>query len=121
MFFIFSCGTSRKKWVQENCNETGGYVIGKKDARLGKDINTDFLEKCPQENKEITNKGYLEGYKAEKGKDSAQVPAKEEEYKYGQDVLQDIVHAINKNPSKKCMLNGVCPCWCPLSLGVVRK
>lgn len=97
IFFIFGCGTTRKKWADQNCNEAGGYAFGQKDARSGRNFNTDFLEKCSQENQEMTRKGYLDGYKAAGGKDNPTA----EEHKYGQDVLQDVVHAINKNPSKK--------------------
>ncbi len=97
IFFIFGCGTTRKKWADQNCNEAGGYAAGQKDGRSGRSFNVDFLEKCPQENQEITRKGYLDGYKAAGGKDNTS----SEEYKYGQDVLQDVVHAINKNSSKK--------------------
>lgn len=97
IFFIFGCGTTRKEWADQNCNEAGGYATGQKDGRSGRSFNVDFLEKCPQENQEITRKGYLDGYKAAGGKENAT----SEEHKYGEDLLQDVVHAINKNPSKK--------------------
>ncbi len=61
---ILNCGSSRKRWVEQNCNEGNGYANGQKDAQSGRNFNADFARKCSPENIEITRKGYLDGYKS---------------------------------------------------------
>lgn len=99
---ILNCGSSRKRWVEQNCNEGNGYANGQKDAQSGRNFNADFARKCSPENIEITRKGYLDGYKSSGGKnDTTVIENSQHEHKYGQDIFEDIVHAVNKNPSKK--------------------
>ena len=85
--FVFSCGTSRKKWISKNCTKNGGYELGQKDIQAGRAFNTAFLAKCPLDTLSETRDGYEIAFKAAGVSSNG-------DGKYGRDPITDVIRAI---------------------------
>ena len=86
---VFGCGTSRKKWVMEHCSPKGSHKIGLNDAKHKRRSGiTALKQKCPSEKTKMALANYEKGFKAGGGKVG-------EKYKYGQDLLQDVVKVMD--------------------------
>ena len=87
MLVLVSCGTSRKKWVQENCNNDGAFLLGTKDGKSNRLSGLDAMRlKCPKDSFSDAETAYMNGFKSVGGV----IPA-EEKVEPGQDFLKDAV------------------------------
>lgn len=73
ILFMAGCASMQEAYVQQTCNENGGYTQGMNDAREGKPMSTYFGQECPTESRSAAITGYRNGYTA--GLASTQTPA----------------------------------------------
>ena len=61
---LSSCAAIRENWRQETCSYDGSYEMGMNEARRGEEMNSHFVNQCPEPTRAEAKRGYREGFAA---------------------------------------------------------